>query len=99
MRSRRLSGGADYKKQRQPRSGPATRRTVMAALVGSGQEVGARALSHLLRRIAKTPAVDEPFSHIFLEEVIPPDLYELLLNSLPHPELYDTAAERHHGRG
>jgi len=41
--------------------------------------------------------VDEPFSHIYLEEVIPVDYYERLLGNLPGLELYNQAAERHYG--
>jgi hypothetical protein len=32
-----------------------------------------------------------------LEEVFPPDLYEQLLECLPHPEMYAKAADRHYG--
>src|SRR5262249_11546068 len=51
------------------------------------------------RRIDRTPASHEPFSHIYLEEVIPTDCYRRLLSHLPHLQLYSHAAERHHADG
>ena len=71
----------------------------MPALVASGREVSTRVLQHLLARIDSTAAVDEPFSHIYLEQVFPTDIYEQLLSHLPHPELYTSAAERHYNNG
>jgi len=71
----------------------------MSTLVAARRDVYCRALEHLLQRIDKTPALDEPFSHIYLEEVFPQDLYERLLIHLPDPKLYNAAAERHYGKG
>ncbi len=71
----------------------------MANLVASGREVSCRVLEHLLRRLDRTPALDEPFSHIYLEEVFPADVYELILEQLPDPTLYNGTAERHYGKG
>ena len=56
-------------------------------------------LDHLLKQIEKTPALDEPFAHIYLENVFPADLYTQLLRSFPPDEIYDRAAERHYGNG
>ena len=56
-------------------------------------------LAHLLKRIDCTAAIHEPFGHIYLEEVFPQDVYDLLLKSLPSPEMYAQAAERHYGHG
>jgi hypothetical protein len=71
----------------------------MSAVVTSRREVYSRALDHLLQRIDKTPAIDEPFSHFYLEDVFPQNLYERLLKCLPDPKLYNAAAERHYGKG
>ena len=71
----------------------------MSTAIPSSRDLSARALEHLLGRVAKTPAIDEPFSHIFLEEVFPQDLYQRLLLSFPDLKLYNTAAERHYGNG
>jgi hypothetical protein len=71
----------------------------MATPVVPSAMIASRVLEHLLRRIDSTPALDEPFSHIYLEEVFPWDLYERMLNHLPTAELYNRTAERHHGDG
>jgi hypothetical protein len=70
----------------------------MAAIVTACQDVYHRTLEHLLRRIEWTPALEEPFSHIYLEEVIPADLYERLQVLFPDPRLYTHAAERHYSQ-
>jgi hypothetical protein len=67
----------------------------MAAVGPWRRELSGRILKHLLARIAATPAIQEPFTHIYLEEVFPPDLYELLLRQLPDPAQYTAAAERY----
>ena len=71
----------------------------MASLIASGREVSCRVLEHLLQRIDGTPALNEPFSHIYLEEVFPMDIYEQMLKLLPDPTLYGGSAERHYGDG
>jgi hypothetical protein len=71
----------------------------MASIAASGREVSCRVLEHLLQRIDSTPALDEPFSHIYLENVFPEDIYDLVLEHLPDPTLYHSAAERHYGDG
>jgi hypothetical protein len=57
--------------------------------------VSHRVLDHLLERIECTHALDEPFSHIYLEEVFPGDLYERLLEHLPDLEEYDATNQRY----
>ena len=59
-------------------------------------DVAARVLAHLLRRVADTPALTDPFGHMYLEEVFPADVYARMLDHLPAPEAYSAAAERHH---
>lgn len=71
----------------------------MATVAATGHDVASRALDHLLDRIEATPAIQEPFTHIYLEEVFPGDVYERMLAALPAPGLYGGTAERHHGRG
>jgi len=61
--------------------------------------ITAEVLKHLLGRIKSTPALEEPFAHIYLENVFPADVYDQLLRSLPPHEIYDSAAERHYGNG
>ncbi len=69
----------------------------MATLAASNNAIATDILEHLLGRIANTPALDKPFSHIYLEEVFPRDIYDELLTHLPEPSLYCRAAERHYG--
>lgn len=52
-------------------------------------------LDHLLHRVEQTPAQDEPFSHIYLEEGLPRDVYEKLLDRFPPSEKYCLASERY----
>jgi hypothetical protein len=58
-----------------------------------------RALAHLLDCVHRSPALDEPFGHMYLENVLPQDLYECLLARLPDPKLYSPAAMRHYAAG
>jgi hypothetical protein len=67
----------------------------MLGTTTSSKEIAARVLKHIVQRIEATPAIDEPFSHIYLEEVFPRDIYEGLLNQLPEEGLYGGAAGRH----
>jgi hypothetical protein len=68
----------------------------MSARIGSRQGICSQALEHILQRIAMTPALDEPFSHIYLENVLPQNLYQRVVSLLPDPKLYVAAAERHY---
>ena len=65
----------------------------MTVGLASVREIASQVLEHLLHRVETTPAIDEPFSHIYLEEVIPPGLYEQALSQLPAPEAYSSAAD------
>ena len=67
----------------------------MAVQAPSKNSIQRRILAHLLHRLNVTRALDEPFSHIYLEEVLPRDLYAELLQRLPHPELYSRASEKY----
>ena len=71
----------------------------MSTTTSQIQGIATHVLEHLLQRIEETSALDEPFSHIYLEEVFPADIYEQMLILLPDTSLYGTTAERHHGRG
>ena len=71
----------------------------MSVAVAMGRKSSSRVLDHLLRRIAGTPALEEPFSHLYLEEVFPPDVYQQLLGRFPDHELYGPASERYYDTG
>jgi len=69
----------------------------MPTAVDPACAIAARVLDHFLARIAATAAIQEPFSHIYLEDLFPADIYSRLLAALPNPDIYDTAAERYRG--
>ncbi len=68
----------------------------MATVTSTARDVATSVLDHLLRRIDATSAIEEPFTHIYLEEVFPRDVYAQILSDLPDPSLYGGTAERHH---
>jgi hypothetical protein len=68
----------------------------MATVTSSARAIATIVLDHLLHRIEVTPALEEPFGHIYLEDVFPRDIYEEILASLPDPSVYAISAERHH---
>ena len=68
-------------------------------LASRQRKISTAVLHNLLKRIACTDAVNEPFGHIFLEDVFPVEIYEQLLTLFPDPEMYERAAERHYGNG
>jgi hypothetical protein len=68
----------------------------MATVTSTAQEIASRTLDHLLGRIEATPSIEEPFTHIYVEDVFPDDVYTQMLASLPDPRLYGKTAERHH---
>ena len=68
----------------------------MSSHVTGRVAVHQQVLAHLLGRIERTPAIDEPFTHIYFEEILPPALYGRLLASLPEAAAYQTASEKHH---
>ncbi len=67
--------------------------------VPPGRPLADRVLAHLLDRLDRTPALDEPFAHVYLEDVLPWDIYHQALGNLPAPDLYDRAADRHRNYG
>jgi hypothetical protein len=71
----------------------------MTTPTARARDVASRVLVHLLRQVARTPALTEPFGHVYLTDVFPPDTYWELLDHLPDPGLYAAAAERHYGDG
>jgi hypothetical protein len=68
----------------------------MATVTSTAGDIATHALVHLLHRIEVTPAIEEPFGHIYLEDVFPHDIYAEILASLPDPSIYAVTAERHH---
>jgi hypothetical protein len=67
----------------------------MATVTSAAKEIATRSLEHLLGRIEATPAIQEPFTHIFLEDVLPSDVYAQVLAGLPDESQYGGTAERY----
>jgi hypothetical protein len=64
-----------------------------------GRQVRDAIVQHLVARIEATPAIQEPFTHVFLQNVFPDDIYKQMLDTLPNHETYAHAADRHYGNG
>ena len=64
-----------------------------------GRKVRDAIVRHLVARIEATSAIQEPFTHVFLQNVFPDDIYKQMLETLPNPETYMHAADRHYGNG
>lgn len=45
-------------------------------------------LTHLVAAVEAAEVCDEPYSHVYIENVFPTDLYRQLLKSLPDPRFY-----------
>ena len=58
------------------------------ATVGAQPSIRSYILNHLLESLRRTPTHDAPFSHFYVENVFPDDIYEQLLDLLPDPSLY-----------
>jgi hypothetical protein len=71
----------------------------MAIVTATARALSQQVLEHMLGRVEAAPARDRPFSHIYLEEVFPDDLYDELLSQLPDPEVYSGSANRYRGEG
>ena len=58
------------------------------ATVSSGQGVRNYVLDHMLHALDDTPAHDEPFSHFYVENVFPDDVYAEMMEQMPDPTAY-----------
>jgi hypothetical protein len=70
----------------------------MSAPLESAREIHARVLAHLLARVRAAAVWDEPFTHTYLEEVFPPDVYAALLATLPPADRYSTGPREPNAR-
>ncbi len=60
----------------------------MSVQLETAMEVYTRVLAHLLAQIRIAAIRDDPFSHMYLEDVFPADIYVALLAYLPHFNKY-----------
>jgi hypothetical protein len=58
------------------------------ATVSSGQGVRNYVLDHMLHVLDDTLAHDEPFSHFYVENVFPDDVYAEMMEQMPDPAAY-----------
>ncbi|HKD36712.1 MAG TPA: hypothetical protein VKB78_07920, partial [Pirellulales bacterium] len=58
------------------------------ATVASFQGIRSYVLDHMLHAIDATPAEDDPFSHFYVENVFPDDVYAEMMDELPDPSAY-----------
>jgi hypothetical protein len=58
------------------------------ATVASCQGIRNYVLDHMLHALRRTPAHDEPFSHFYVEDVFPDDVYAEMMDNLPEPAAY-----------
>lgn len=56
--------------------------------VSTVQTLRAAIVQHLLSALERTPVYDTPFSHFYLENAFPEDIYAQLLENLPDPQAY-----------
>lgn len=70
----------------------------MPVLLESASDLAARVLAHLLARVRAAPVWNEPFTHTYLEDVFPADVYAALLAHLPPAERYARGANEPNGR-
>ena len=47
-----------------------------------------RVLTHMVTAVKRAESFDEPYSHVFFEDIFPLDVYERVLAGLPDPSLY-----------
>ena len=50
--------------------------------------VSCQILEHMLEQIDRTPSCDEPYSHIFFEQLFPDDIYAEMMAAMPCPRDY-----------
>jgi hypothetical protein len=67
------------------------------AIADRAADICSRVVEHLLQRIGAARPETAPFAHTYFEELFPRDIYGEMLASLPGPEEYVSAAERHYG--
>lgn len=71
----------------------------MASHHGEREEVYERSLAHLLRRLEECPEHDEPYSHFYLTEAFPPDVYEQMMRRYPDRSQFSCAESHDYGGG
>ncbi|HEV3417522.1 MAG TPA: hypothetical protein VG056_11930, partial [Pirellulales bacterium] len=69
------------------------------ATVSSCQGTRNYVLDHMLHALRVTPAVDEPFSHFYVENFFPDDVYAEMMEQMPDQAAYKPlSVENYHNR-
>jgi hypothetical protein len=69
------------------------------ATVSSCQGTRNYVLDHMLHALRATPAVDEPFSHFYVENFFPDDVYAEMMDQMPDQAAYKPlSVENYHNR-
>ena len=58
------------------------------ATINAPSSVRTYILEHMLESLERTPAQDEPFSHFYIENVFPEDIYARMMEEWPSPDRY-----------
>ena len=60
----------------------------MATVARASSRLASDIVDHLLVRLAQTPTCDEPYSHFYVENVFPAEVYADMMQNMPAPALY-----------
>ena len=60
----------------------------MATVAQASSRLASDIVDHLLVRLAQTPTCDEPYSHFYVENVFPAEVYADMMQNMPAPALY-----------
>ena len=71
------------------------------ATIDAPSSVRTYILEHMLESLERTPAQDEPFSHFYIENVFPEDIYARMMEEWPSPDRYKPldAGQYHNEQG
>ncbi len=60
----------------------------MATVAQATNRLASDIVDHLLVRLAQTPTCDEPYSHFYVENIFPAEVYADMMRNMPAPSLY-----------
>ena len=60
----------------------------MATALAPKSRLATTIVDHMLVRLAQTPTCDQPYSHFYVENVFPAEVYADMMRGIPAPSLY-----------
>ncbi len=60
----------------------------MATALAPKSHLATTIVDHMLVRLAQTPTCDQPYSHFYVENIFPAEVYADMMRSMPAPSLY-----------